>query len=271
MKSSQFPYWLPIVTAGLLLNPPTQAIAADWSKTDLIYQHGKLTTPNFAGGGKSPTTLITVQHVSGWQYGDNFIFIDYLNDDNDDNFNNRDFYTEAYVNLSMGKIFDTQVALGPIKDVGAILGINAAADANVLKYLPGLRLAWDLPGFAFFNTDFTAYLDDNQGVREGARNAPAESDSYMIDVSWFYPFSIDAYSFSLGGHMEYIGSRRNEFGNRVEGWILVQPNLRFDLGKALTGKSDTLFVGLKWQYWLNKLGEDDTKDNVLMAILAWRL
>jgi len=38
----------------------TISIASEWSKTELFYQHGKLLTPSFAGGGKHATTVIVV-------------------------------------------------------------------------------------------------------------------------------------------------------------------------------------------------------------------
>lgn len=262
---------LTVLAIALLASIPLQGLCSDWSNTDLMYQYGKLDTPNFAGGGKSNTTIITLQHASGWAYGDNFFFVDYLDDDNDDNFNNRDFYGEAYFNFSLGKMFNSDLSYGPLKDIGLILGINAAADANVMKYLPGVRFSWDIPGFAFINSDFTAYIDDNQGLSNTSNNAPTEQDSYMIDVSWNYPFSIGDYSLSVGGHMEYIGRRQNEFGNEVKGWFLAQPQLRLDLGKQLLNRENTLFVGIKWQYWLNKLGEDNTDENALMAVVTWRL
>lgn len=256
---------------AVILTGSASTFASDWSKTELFYQNGRLSTPNFAGGGKHQTTVITLQHASGWKYGDNFFFIDHLNDSNEDAFNDNDFYGEVYLNFSMGKIFDKKLTLGPIKDLGIVLGVNADSDANVMKFLPGVRLSWDLNGFAFLNTDFTAYIDDSDGVKTGTANAPTEHDSFMIDVSWGFPFSFGEFDFSLEGHMEYIDSRKNEFGDEVKSWFLAQPQLRFDLGKALANNPDTLFVGVKWQYWQNKLGESSTDENVIMALVVWRL
>jgi hypothetical protein len=247
------------------------SFASEWSKTELFYQHGKLLTPSFAGGGKYATTVITMQHASGWKYGDNFFFIDHLNDGNLDGFDDSDFYGEIYLHLSAKKIFDTKMPLDVIKDVGMVMGINAAADANVMKYLPGIRISWDLPGFAFLNSDITAYIDNNDGLRTGTSNAPMEEDSFMVDISFGYPFSIGEYDFSIEGHMEYIDERKNELGQTVHSWFLAQPQLRFDIGKALSNKPNTVFAGIKWQYWQNKLGDKTTDENVIMALVVWRL
>ena len=203
---------LKFVPFVLILLGAFSAQSSDWSKTEILYQQGKLVTPNFAGGGEYSTTVITLQHASGWKYGDNFFFVDHLNDNNQDSFDDIAFYGEIYLNFSLGKILAKSISAGPVKDVGLVFGVNADSDANVMKYLPGIRLSWDAPGFAFLNSDFTAYIDDNDGVRAGTNNAPTEDNSYMIDVSWGYPFTIGDFDFSIEGHMEYIDSRKNEFG-----------------------------------------------------------
>ena len=253
---------------ALLLACPFSAQAADWSTTELHYQYGHLRAPEFAGGASASTHILTLQHASGWAFGDVFFFVDSLHDKKQDTINDHDLYGELYVNFSLDKLLGRPVAFGAVKDVGLLAGFNAARDAKVRKYLPGVRLSWDAPGFAFLNTDFTAYLDDSQGVREGG--APREGDSYMVDVNWARPFSIGAQSFSIEGHVEYIGSRRNEFGAAVGHWILAQPQFRWDIGKAWLDKPNRLFAGMEYQYWQNKLGDRNTTESRPQLLLAWR-
>ena len=71
-----------------LTAPPVQA--ADWSTTELQLQYGTLDVP-FVGG-DTDTLTVTLQHASGWKYGDNFFFVDWLMADND----TRDVYGEWY-------------------------------------------------------------------------------------------------------------------------------------------------------------------------------
>ena len=56
----------------------------------------------------------------------------------------------------------------------------------------------------------------------------------------------------------------------VKGWILAQPQLGWDIGKALAGRPNQLFLGIEYQYWWNKLGVDDD-DNVAQLWVMWRL
>ncbi|WP_088330545.1 nucleoside-binding protein [Lacimicrobium sp. SS2-24] len=244
-------------------------LAQNWSVNEVQYQRGTLDAPSFAGGGQASTHILTFQHASGWEYGDNFFFVDHLDDDKLDGFNDRDWYGEWYSNFSLGKITGNTVGAGPIKDVGIILGFNRAADAKVLKYLPGVRFSWDLPGFAFLNSDLTAYIDDSAGVEEGG--APTESNSWMLDINWAYPFSVGEQDFSIQGHMEYIASRENQFGEPVSHWILAQPQIRWDMGKALFDVKGRLFAGVEIQYWQNKLGDDNTDEKAIQLLVVARL
>jgi len=254
-----------VLTPLLLLSGG--ANAADGSTTEAQFQYGRLESPSFAGNNTEITRILTLQHASGWRYGDNFFFVDYLDDSGSDGFNDRDFYAEWYSHFSLGKISGRDLSLGPVRDIGLLLGVNLAAEADVRKYLPGLRLTWDLPGFAFLNTDLTAYIDDSDGAARGG--APTENDSFMLDVNWAYPFDWAGHSFSIQGHIEYIGERNNEFGDEVNDWILAQPQFRWDAGRAWFGQADQLFLGIEYQWWYHKLG-GESSESAIQALAVWR-
>ena len=236
------------------------AHALDWSDSELHLQFGKLDVPAFAGGGKASHLIYTAQHAHGWRYGDNFFFIDAL-DSRSGAFQDSELYGEWYSNFSFGKLTGSRFGFGPVADVGLVLGVNWADDARVLKYLPGIRLSFDLEGFAFANLDWTAYIDDNRGAASGG--APRETDSYMVDFSFARPFRIGDHRFSLEGHIEYIGGRRNEFDGKVHGWLLAQPQFRWNV-------TDRLSLGFEYQYWRNKLGDGATDENAVQALVVWQ-
>ena len=240
-------------------------LATATAQTEFQYQYGRLTNP--FSGEKHYTSILTVQHAMGWQLGDSFFFVDILDDGGHDGFNDKNLYGEWYPTLSVSKLAGKKFGLGPIRDIALIGGINFDADADVLKYLPGVRLSWQVKGFAFLNTDLTAFIDASSGVMRGG--APRTSDSFMVDVNWALPFEIGGQSFSVGGHAEYIGRTTDEFGNRVKGWILAQPQLTWDLGTVF-GAANQLLVGIEYQYWRNKLGTA-YHDNVCQLLLIWRL
>ena len=93
----------------------------------------------------------------------------------------------------------------------------------------------------------------------------------MFDIGWDSAFDLGSQSFWFGGHAEYIGPTTNyESGRRLKGWILVQPQLGWDVGKALSGSPNHLFLGVEYQYWRNKLGVDDD-DNAAQLWVMWRM
>ena len=235
------------------------ASAALWSSTEIHYQRGEYDNPY--SGGTTDTTVLTFQHASGWKYGSNFFFVDQLSSSG-----NEDFYGEMYSTFSLGKMTGRDLTKGTLTDVGIVLGINVAGDPNVRKYLPGLNLSWKVPGFNYFDTLLTLYIDDTAGDQ-----APKEDDSFMIDWAWDYPFSIGSQEFNITGHMEYVHQRDNEFGGTVESWILAQPQLRYDLGHALFDVSNQLLVGIEYQFWLNKLGDSDTDEKTALVLVVWQL
>ena len=152
-----------VAAAALLLAAP---IAAD-AQTEFHYQYGKLTNP--FSGERAYTSIVTVQQASSWALGDSFVFVDILEDGGADGFNDKNFYGEWYPTLSLGKLSNRVIGGGPVRDVAFIGGINIDGDANVLKYLPGARISWDVPGFVFLNTDLTAFIDASSGAARGGR------------------------------------------------------------------------------------------------------
>ena len=164
--------------------------------------------------------IYTVQHASGWKYGDNYFFVDTLDAQNSE-FQDFDTYGEWYANLSLGKITGRKIGAGIVSDIGVILGFNWARKPGIKKYLPGLRLSLDLGGFAFANLDFTAYIDDSDGVSSGG--APSETDSFMIDFNFMRPFKIGEASFSIEGHAEYIGGGGTSLAARSSHGFLRSP------------------------------------------------
>ena len=230
------------------------------------YQYGQLVNP--FSERKSATHILTFQHAGGWKYGDTFFFIDMLDDRLVDGFNDLEFYGEWYPTLSISKIMGKTSPVWAITDLSLVMGTNFDGDANVFKYLPGARLSWNVPGFIFLNTMFTAVMDASYGVEFGS--APTTGNGFMFDVSWLYPFSIGFQQFAFTGHAEYISGVDDELGQELEAWILAQPQLVWDVGAAFGGSGGHLLAGIEYQYWRNKLGTK-TQESALELLIVWRI
>ena len=251
-----------LLAVAILAAAPTSTAA----QMEFHYQYGALANP--FDGTEHGTHILTFQHASSWSRGDSFFFVDLLEDGVADGFNDIEFYGEWYPTLSLGRLADRTIGGGPLLDIAFVGGTNFDGDANVFKWLPGARFSWNVPGFVFFNTDVTAFIDASSGVDKGG--APRTDDSFMVDVSWGAAFDLGSQSFWFTGHMEYIGATTNELGDPQQGWILAQPQLGWDIGKTVTGSASQLFLGVEYQYWRNKLGTEN-HDNVPQLWLMWRL
>jgi len=256
----------------------TSASAEIWGNTEVQLQAlGEL--ERVGTGGTADTTIITFQHAGGWEYGDNFFFVDYSRYSvNDDAYfpveDSSEFYGEWYSNFSLGAITGNDLSFGLVKDIGVVAGFNFAPEVDSSWVLPGVRFALDLPGFAFAQIDVTGYIHQGGGSASSPVFTVVDEDSsFMVDFAWAYPFKLGSTSWSIEGHLEYIDGRTqtNNFGTtELESWILFQPQVRLDLGEALGNKAGRLFVGIEYQYWKNKLGEKGTDDNTAQLLAVWR-
>ncbi|PKF56975.1 hypothetical protein CW748_07720 [Alteromonadales bacterium alter-6D02] len=259
------------VSFGLLFFT-TITLGANWSNTELqIQTGGELSVP---GGGESTAHILTFQHASAWDYGDNFFFVDHTRWSGGPGDETSEFYGEWYSHFSLGAISGKKLGLGPVKDIGIVAGINLAPEVDSSWWLPGVRLSLDLDGFTFAQVDITAYLHQGGGNTDAEQfTIVDEESSYMIDFSWAYPFKLGDLNWSIEGHLEYINGREqvNNFQKiDLSSWLLFQPQLRLDVGDLLIGKHEQLFFGVEYQYWKHKLGTKNQDDNALQLLLVWR-
>ena len=260
----QFKQWIKLTGVALLATIFTASSQAEiWSSTEMHFSSGDLLNP-FIKKDES-TQIITLQHAGGHKYGENFFFVDHSRVKD----SGTTFYGEWYSTFSLGAITGDDMSFGMVKDVGLIAGFNFATAVNNMWLLPGVRLALDLPGFAFANLDITGYNNVTT-----AANANEEESSYMLDFNWAYPFKAGGFSWSVEGHAEYIAGRDvvNTTGvkqSTLENWILMQPQLRMDLGEALGNEAGNFFVGIEYQYWKNKLGVKDQNESTVQLQTVW--
>ncbi|WP_440875863.1 hypothetical protein [Thalassotalea sp. PLHSN55] len=247
--------------------------AETWSNTEVQLQLGG-DLEVVGAGDTSQADIITFQHAGGWEYGDNFFFVDHTRWSGGPADNTSEFYGEWYSNFSLGKITGNEIKFGPVKDIGIVAGFNFAPEVDSTWVLPGVRFALDLPGFAFAQIDVTAYIHQGGGSADSANfTVLDEETSYMVDFAWAYPFSIGNTNWSIEGHLEYINGRTqtNNFGTtELESWILFQPQIRLDAGELMGMNAGKMFVGIEYQYFKNKLGEKGTDDNAVQLLAVWR-
>ncbi len=234
------------VLVGLAL--PLSAGAQGFSRTEFQYQGGSA----WVDGVVSPPGfqhVFTLQHASAWSHGSNFFFVDMVCCD--DPVSNRDAYLEWYSRLSLGALGGRDISFGPVRNVNLMGGVNWGSQSRFGKLTPGIQLELDLPGFAFANLDFVYLVDVGAGLDGGG--VPKADPMLGVDFNWACPFQVGEASFSIEGHGEWQSPADNEVG-RQPYQVLLQPQIRYDLGKAMSGVENRVLIGTELQVWRNKFG-----------------
>ena len=254
------------LASGLIMS--TTAQAADWSVTEFQFLYGTEFQEPFNPNNVTKS-IVTLQNASGFKYGRTFFFVDFLKSDQQGD-SAGEVYGEFYPTFSLSKITGQKISAGIIKDVGVTLGLNYGAQnvgANPRVFLPGITVDFDVPGFAFFNVDFLAFIDHGN-FKPNAETTVAScggyKTTYQITPAWLAPFEIGGQKFEFRGFWDFIGSH-----GTCNAQNLTQTQLMWDLG-ANFGAPSTIFVGLEYQYWHNKFGFQGVQDNLPQALFVWR-
>lgn len=222
--------------------------AFDWTSSNIQALYGS----DFEFGDRDRTTF-TVEHANGWQYGQNFFFVD-VADRNDIGL---EVYAEVYSYLSLNKISGNNFSLGPIKDISFMAGINISNKPeydHFKAYLAGLSFDLSNQYFDYLQLDVTAYKSDDVRHKYGLQITPV----------WSYPFEIASAKFKFRGFTDFRTANTNNSGNFH---ILAQPQVLLDIGDLTGVKSDTVFVGTEFSYWHNKFGVKDIEESVVQAMV----
>lgn len=226
------------------------AVAGMWQSTSMSLLYGtKNQAINFGTmeAEEVDKTIITMEHASGWKYGDNFFFFD-LSQPFD---TNSGIYGEWHPRLSASKITGQSVGMGFIKDV--LLATEINMDTGWRAYMYGLGFDLDIPHFKFFSINF--FIRDDMTIND--------SSTWQISPSWNIPFSLGGARFEFGGFLDYSGAQ-----GQGEGQILTSPQLLLDVSN-FAGKPGNFFAGIEYQYWQNKKGVEGVDENYVQFMTKW--
>ena len=228
----------------LVLAMAGSALAAQWSSTSMSFLKGS----GYDVTSSEDATIMTLEHASGWEYGDNFLFIDFFQPFDVDT----SIYGEWHPRVSFGKLTDKKLAFGPVTDVLLAGEINLGYHKRVYLYGVGLNL--NIPKFDFFALNI--FLRDDMDF-EG-------ESTFQISPSWRIPFHIGKARFECGGFLDYSGAE----GEGREAQLLFVPQVLLDVGN-FKGAPKRIYAGIEYQYWQNKYGLDGREDNLVQAMVKW--
>jgi nucleoside-specific outer membrane channel protein Tsx len=185
---------------------------------------------------------VTFEYVNSMSFGDSFLFIDYI-DYLDTAGEESSFYGEFSPRFSLEKITGHEWELGPITDV-LIATTYEFGEGNVESILYGLGLDIDIPGFDYFHINL--YYRDSQNYH---------SEGWQLTPCFGYTIPVGTSEIIIDGYIDYV------FASEDSGYeenLHINPQVKYNLGKLIWGDDQRLYVGLEYDYWMNKYGLKDS-------------
>lgn len=258
---SQVSLALAIAGAGL------SAQAADWSDTSIGYRYGTQFAEPF-NNSDIAKNIFNLNHVSGYKYGTNFFNVDMLMSDGNDPsaFKSSTGAQEVYVvyrhTLNLGAVTGATYKFGPVRGVGLTAGFdyNTKADAgyNSKKRMlvAGPTLMLDVPGF--WDVSLLWLWESNAPYSSFPGGGATPRYDYtphpMLTMAWGVPLGA---GFSVEGFANFIAAKgKDEFGGDTAPETNIDMQIMYDLGLAAGGSKGKFKVGLEYQYWKNKFGNN---------------
>lgn len=245
------------------------AHAADWSDTSIGYRQSNDYAEPFNANAIGKT-ILNLNHVSGYKYGSNFFNADLLLSDSKDpaGAGSTNGAHEVYVvyrhTLDLEKATGKSFKFGPVRGVGLVAGFdfNSKTDAgyNSKKRMlvAGPSLSLDVPGF--LNVALLGLWESNAPYSTFSKvSTPRYSyDMHpMLNLVWGMP--LGSLPLSFEGFANFIASKgKNEFGADTAAETNIDMQIMYDLSAAVGASKNTFKVGVEYQYWKNKFGNNSS-------------
>lgn len=254
--------------AAVALQAPAAA-AADWSDTSLGYRYGTKFAEPFIKDDIAKS-IVNLTHASGYKYGTNFFNADVLFADSKDPVapgstnGSQEVYLVYRHTLDLGKVMGQDLKAGGfMRGVGLTAGFDfnvkndAGYNSNKRMFVLGPTLMADVPGF--LNISLLFLWESNAPYNDftGTATPRYTYDTHAaLDLNWGIPLGA---GFSFKGYGLYIGSKgKNEFGDETAAETHIDMRVMYDLASALGLKKESFEVGLAYEYWKNKFGNDSS-------------
>jgi nucleoside-specific outer membrane channel protein Tsx len=235
-------------------------------------------------GGDIEKGIIQFTHFNTDKWGNNFLNVDGLFSTNADpvasiynnNHNNgTGGATEVYALyrrfFSYNGITNSNFSFGILKDVGLNIGgdfntKDAAFLAEKRDFVVGPKAVFVFWG-GHVGVAFDYYAEHNHNGFEGSAGAYQSFQTFESEVEWGFPINIGSTALTFQGFFNVVLPKGKQYcylsgptfsivsdcDTKTE--ILTRPELMLDVGNYM-GAPHKFEVGVGYEYWLNKFGND---------------
>jgi nucleoside-specific outer membrane channel protein Tsx len=271
---------LTLAALGIIALAALPVSAANWSDTYLGYQYSnQFRDPGVYGN--EVKSRLELSGVYGWDYGTNFFDVNMLAASHKDPANNLlassannkvPGDTEVYVvyrsDFNLGKIFKTNMAFGPVREVDFTVGFDFDSCDNAFASNKKLIIAGPQFGLnitkGFWNVGFGACKEENYNGFI-AQEVDFKTQA-VLWTSWSKSFDAGI-PITWKGWGNFLSTKGNQTpnqtppvntGTRPE--TLVDTYVLADISNIFGRKNGAVLVGPGFEYWNNKFGAPNVTD-----------
>jgi len=219
---------------------------------------------------------VLFEHVSGWSFGDLYMFFEHTRFRNPTGDDHTSWYGEISPRLSLGKILGKDLSFSIFgqnivvwKDTLLAMTYERGRHSDLTEsLLLGLGFDLDLSALGVFGDRFK-YFQVNFYARnelnDGAGDDPDRGfKDLQITVVAAYPLEIGQAKFLIDGFIDFVAG----FGPQAQNFHF-SPQIKLDIGN-FWGKPGVLYAGVDIDYWTNKYGiqDSDALDTDQFAVSA---
>ncbi|MDP5238313.1 hypothetical protein Q9Q94_02175 [Uliginosibacterium sp. 31-16] len=244
--------------------------AADWSDTYIGYRYGRDFAEPF-GASDITKNIVNLGHSSGYKYGTNFLNVDLLLSDSkdpsapDSSSGAQEIYMVYRHTLDLSKVVGKNLGWGPFRSYGITAGFDANSkndagyNSKKRMVVAGPTVMFDVPGF--LNVSVLELWESNAPYSKFS-NVQTSRYSYdphpMLTAAWGIPFNVGpVVGLSFEGFANYIAAKgKNEFGDSTAPETNIDAQIMYDVAQITGLAKNTLKVGIEYQFWKNKFGNN---------------
>ncbi|MBU2870653.1 outer membrane protein OmpK [Colwellia sp. E2M01] len=195
--------------------------------------------------GDNERQVLTVEHASGHDWGGTFFFLDH-EDFSDGTVTN---YFELSPNISLSYLTNSNLALGPIKDVYFATTWEGGDTFN--NFLYGIGVNFNAPGFKYLNLAF--YKANNE----------LWVNDEQATLTWALPGEFLNQNIVWDGFIDWSSGSETQKSE-----LNFTSQLKWNIAPTL-GIDSILYVGIEYAYWINKYGIDGVDEKNPGLLVKW--
>ena len=240
--------------------------AAEWSDTAISLRRGTNYAEPFNTNAVTKN-IVGLTHASGFKYGSNFFNADLLlsNETDPSAYGSKTGAHEVYVvyrnTLDFEKVSGKSFKTTGVRGLGFTSGFDfntkndAGYNSKKEMFVAGPTVMLDVPA-GFLNVSLLQLSESNAPASISSRYH--YDNHQMLTAAWGIPFSVASVPLSFEGFANFIGAKgKLENGttdSKAETNIDMQ--VMYDMSSSVGAQAKTFKVGVEYQYWKNKFGNN---------------